>query len=277
MPNDVMTAGGAPSPPTRLQTTPVRTRTTYVSPGRTTHVSPRVESLRATDQNPTEESEAEVTQIAILDVDGTLVDTNYHHAIAWFRAFRRHDVTVPVWRIHRHIGLGGDQLVAAVAGDEVEERLGDEIHEAESELYRELIDEVQTMEGARELIEELREAGNVVVLASSAKDWEVEHCIELLDVGEIVDGWTTSSDVERTKPKPDLVRAALEKAGTEGDAMLIGDTVWDVEAARRAGVETLAVLSGGFSEQELRDAGARDVFTSVEELRKSLVETPLSA
>jgi phosphoglycolate phosphatase-like HAD superfamily hydrolase len=116
-----------------------------------------------------------------------------------------------------------------------------------------------------------------VVLASSAKDWEVEHCIELLDAGEIVDGWTTSSDVERTKPTPDLVHAALEKAGTDGDAMLIGDTVWDVEAAKRAGVETLAVLSGGFSEQELRDAGARDVFTSVEELRRSLVETPLSA
>jgi HAD superfamily hydrolase (TIGR01549 family) len=215
--------------------------------------------------------------IAILDVDGTLVDTNYHHAIAWFRAFRRHDVTVPVWKIHRHIGMGGDQLVAAVAGDEVEERLGDEIRDAESELYRELIGEVRTMEGSRELIEDLRERDNVVVLASSAKDWEVEHYIELLDAAEIVDAWTTSADVENTKPEPDLVRAALEKAGVDGEAMMIGDTVWDVEAAKRAGVETLAVLTGGFSEQELRDAGARDVFTSVEELRQSLAETPLSA
>jgi HAD superfamily hydrolase (TIGR01509 family) len=215
--------------------------------------------------------------IAILDVDGTLVDTNYHHAIAWFRAFRRHDVTVPVWRIHRHIGMGGDQLVAAVAGDEVEERLGDEIRDAESELYRELIGEVRTMEGSRELIEDLRARDNVVVLASSAKDWEVEHYLELLDAAEIVDAWTTSADVENTKPEPDLVRAALEKAGVDGEAMLIGDTVWDVEAAKRAGVETLAVLTGGFSEQELRDAGARDVFTSVEELRQSLAETPLSA
>jgi HAD superfamily hydrolase (TIGR01549 family) len=216
-----------------------------------------------------------VPTIAILDVDGTLVDTNYHHAIAWFRAFRRHDVTVPVWRIHRHIGMGGDQLVAAVAGDEVEEGLGDKVRDAESELYRELIGEVRTMEGSRELIEDLRERDNVVVLASSAKDWEVEHYIELLDAAEIVDSWTTSADVENTKPEPDLVRAALEKAGADGDAMLIGDTVWDVEAAKRAGVETLAVLTGGFSEQELRDAGARDVFTSVEELRKGLAETPL--
>jgi HAD superfamily hydrolase (TIGR01549 family) len=216
-------------------------------------------------------------KIAILDVDGTLVDTNYHHAIAWFRAFRRHFLTLPVWRIHRHIGMGGDQLVAALAGDEVEERLGDSIREAESELYRELIGEVQVMEGSRELIEELKEADNVVVLASSAKDWEVEHYLELLDAKEIVDAWTTSADVERTKPQPDLVNAALEKAGGGGDATLIGDTVWDVEAASRAGVETLAVLTGGFSEAELREAGAKDVFTSVEELRRSLVETPLSA
>jgi HAD superfamily hydrolase (TIGR01509 family) len=217
------------------------------------------------------------SRIAILDVDGTLVDTNYHHAIAWFRAFRRHFLTLPVWRIHRHIGMGGDQLVAALAGDEVEERLGDSIRDAESELYRELIGEVQAMEGSRELIEDLKKEGNVVVLASSAKEWEVEHYIELLGAAEIVDDWTTSADVERTKPQPDLVHAALDKAGAEGDTLLIGDTVWDVEAAARAGVETLAVLTGGFSEAELRDAGAKDVFTSVEELRQSLIETPLSA
>jgi HAD superfamily hydrolase (TIGR01549 family) len=207
--------------------------------------------------------------IAILDVDGTLVDTNYQHAIAWFRAFRRHDVTLPIWRIHRHIGMGGDQLVAALAGDEVEERLGDEIREAESELYRELIGEVRTMEGSRELIEDLRAADNVVVLASSAKDWEVEHYLELLDAAKIVDAWTTSADVENTKPEPDLIKAALDKVDSEGEAILIGDTVWDVEAANRAGVETLAVLTGGFSEQELRDAGAKEVYTSVEELRRA--------
>jgi HAD superfamily hydrolase (TIGR01509 family) len=219
-----------------------------------------------------------MSNIAILDVDGTLVDTNYHHAIAWFRAFRRHDVTVQVWVVHRHIGMGGDQLVAAVAGDDVEERLGDEIREAEGELYRELIDEVQPMEGARTLIEDLKERDVAVVLASSAKEWEVEQYLELLDAAEIVDAWTTSADVEQTKPEPDLVQAALDKAGGRPeDAMLIGDTVWDVEAAHRAGVETLAVRTGGFSEQELRDAGAKDVFTSVEELRQALRKTAFSA
>ena len=217
-------------------------------------------------------------RVAILDVDGTLVDTNYHHAIAWFRAFRRHFLTLQVWRIHRHIGMGGDQLVAALAGDEVEERLGDSIRDAESDLYRELIGEVQAMEGSRQLIEDLKDAGNAVVLASSAKEWEVQHYLELLEATELVDAWTTSDDVERTKPEPDLVHAALEKVGGRPqEATLIGDTVWDVEAAHRAGVEALAVLTGGFSEQELREAGAREVFTSVEELRQSLVETPLQS
>ena len=215
-------------------------------------------------------------QVAIVDVDGTLVDTNYQHAIAWFRAFRRFDVTEQLWRIHRHIGMGGDQLVAAVAGDEVEERHGDDIREAESELYRELIGEVRTMEGSRELIVELGERGNAVVLASSAKEWEIDHYIDLLDAREIIEAWTTSADVEQTKPEPDLVHAALDKVDWRPeDALMIGDTIWDVEAAARAGVETLAVRTGGFSEQELRDAGARDVYTSVEELRQSLRQTAL--
>jgi HAD superfamily hydrolase (TIGR01509 family) len=225
--------------------TAVLSRTTRIDPGQVDISGARV-------------SDISMPRVAILDVDGTLVDTNYHHAIAWFRAFRRHFLTLQVWRIHRHIGIG------------------DSIRAAESELYRGLIGEVQAMEGSRRLIEDLKDAGNAVVLASSAKEWEVEHYLELLDAKEIVDDWTTSADVERTKPEPDLVQAALDKVGGRPeDAMLIGDTVWDVEAAHRAGVETLAVRTGGFSDQELSDAGAREVFTSVEELRKSLLETPL--
>ena len=199
---------------------------------------------------PRVESAGSGAAIAILDVDGTLVDTNYHHAIAWFRAFQRYDVTLPIWGIHRHIGMGGDQLVGALAGEEVEERCGDLIREAEGELYRELIGEVRTMEGSRELIEDLRDAGHPVVLASSAKEWEVEHYLDLLDAREIVDGWTTSSDVDQTKPEPDLIKAALAKVdgtGDDRDAILIGDTVWDVTAATRAGIAGLAVLPGGFS------------------------------
>jgi phosphoglycolate phosphatase-like HAD superfamily hydrolase len=114
------------------------------------------------------------------------------------------------------------------------------------------------------------------VLASSAKQDEVDHYLDLLDARELADGWTTSADVEATKPEPDLVTAAVEKAGG-GDAVMVGDTTWDCEAAGRAGVPTVAVLTGGFSEAELREAGAVAVFQSIEELRGALDETPLAA
>ena len=211
---------------------------------------------------------------AILDVDGTLVDSNYHHAIAWSRAFREHGVTPPIWRIHRHIGMGGDQLVAAVAGEEVEASSGNEIRAAEERLYQELIDEVRPTEGARELVEELRRRGHVVVLASSAKEDEVEHYLDLLDARELADAWTTSADVEQTKPAPDLVSAAMQKAA-ELSAVMVGDTTWDVEAAGRADVKTIGVLTGGFSEAELRHAGAVAVFDSLVALREQLDNTPL--
>jgi HAD superfamily hydrolase (TIGR01549 family) len=211
---------------------------------------------------------------AILDVDGTLVDTNYHHAIAWYRAFRRNGVVLPVWRIHRHIGMGGDQLVGALAGDEVESDKGDAIRDAEKELYAALIDEVEPLEGASDLIRDLKGRGHAVVLASSAKQEEVEHYVDLLAARELADGWTTSGDVEATKPEPDLVQAAVEKAGG-GEAVMVGDSTFDCEAAGRAGIETVAVLTGGFSEQELRQVGAVAVFGSIGELRGSLEDTPL--
>jgi HAD superfamily hydrolase (TIGR01549 family) len=217
-----------------------------------------------------------MTPAAILDVDGTLVDTNYQHAIAWYRAFRRNDVVLPVWRIHRHIGMGGDHLVKALGGEEVESEKGDDIRDAEKELYEELIDEVEPIDGARELIRDLKERGHAVVLASSAKEDEVDHYLDLLEARDLADGWTTSGDVDATKPQPDLVQAAVEKAGG-GEAVMVGDSTFDCEAAKRAGLETVAVLTGGFSEQELRDAGAVVVFESIQELRASLDETPLRA
>jgi HAD superfamily hydrolase (TIGR01549 family) len=212
---------------------------------------------------------------AILDIDGTLVDTNFHHAIAWFRAFKQNEILLPIWRIHRHIGMGGDQLVAALCDDRTEEEKGDDIRAAEAVLYAELIGEVEPLRGSRELIEDLKERGHAVVLASSAKAEEVDHYLDLLDARELADGWTTSADVEATKPEPDLVRAAMEKAGTDG--VMVGDTTWDVEAAKRAGVPAVAVLTGGFSAAELRDAGAVAVFDSIEELRGSVDDTPLAA
>jgi HAD superfamily hydrolase (TIGR01509 family) len=214
--------------------------------------------------------------IAILDIDGTLVDTNYHHAIAWFRAFCSEDIVLPIWRIHRHIGMGGDQVVKALCDERTERELGDAIRDAEAEEYSKLIDEVRTMTGSRELIEELKRRGHAVVFASSAKADEVDHYLDLLDARKLADSWTTSADVERTKPDPDLVKTALDKAeGEASDAVLVGDTPWDVEAAARAGVATIAVLTGGFAAQELTDAGAVSVFESVDELRHRLDDTAL--
>jgi HAD superfamily hydrolase (TIGR01509 family) len=212
---------------------------------------------------------------AILDIDGTLVDTNYHHTIAWYRAFMQSGKVLPLWRIHRHIGMGGDQLVAALAGDEFEDEHGEDVRAAEKALYMSLIHEVRPFEDARPLMEDLAGRGHAIVLASSAKPDEVEHYLDLLDARELTKDWTDAGDVERTKPEPDLVAAAVEKAGG-GPAVMVGDSTWDCEAAARAGLETVAVLTGGFSEAELREAGAACVFPSLHELRKNLARTPLS-
>jgi|SRR6266516_1321936 len=208
---------------------------------------------------------------AILDVDGTLVDTNYQHAIAWYRAFRRSGVVVPIWWIHRHLGMGSDQIVAGVAGEDVELRCGDAVREAESQIYMGLIDEVLPFAGAHELIAGLGDRFDAVVLASSADRREVDRYLDLLDARDVADGWTTSADVVAMKPEPDLVRAALEKAGV-GDGLMIGDATWDVEAAARAGLAAVGVLTGGFAEAELRAVGAVAVYESARELVDKLDE-----
>ena len=211
---------------------------------------------------------------ALLDVDGTLVDSNYQHAIAWFRAFREHGITLPIWRIHRHIGMGGDQLVPTLGGDDLSDEQADAIRESEKREYAKLRDEVVPMAGAHELIAQLKARGHTVVLASSGNEDDIEHYIDLMEVRELADAWTTSADVERTKPAPDLVAAAIAKA-EELSAVMVGDTTWDVDAAERADVKTIGVLTGGFSDAELLDAGAVAVFESLDALRESLDSTPL--
>jgi HAD superfamily hydrolase (TIGR01509 family) len=213
---------------------------------------------------------------AVVDIDGTLVDTNYHHALAWYRAFRAYGFVLPLWRIHRHIGMGGDQLVAALAGEGFDREHGDAVRAAEKILYLQLIDEIEPLAGARALIEDLRAAGHAVVLASSAKPEELEHYLTLLDARSLVDAWTDSGDVETTKPAPDLVIAALEKTGAAAkDAVMIGDSTWDCLAAKAAKVRSIGVLTGGFSREELLEAGASKVFDTVEDLRQGLEDTIL--
>jgi HAD superfamily hydrolase (TIGR01549 family) len=176
-----------------------------------------------------------------------------------------------MWRVHRHIGMGGDQIVRALAGDDVERRIGDELRAASSEEFEPLRDECEPLEGAHELVVELKRRGVAVVLASSSGKDDLEHFLDELDVRDVVDDWTTKDDVERSKPHPDIVNAALEKAGTH-DAVMVGDSRWDIEAARNAGLSTVCVITGGWSEQELRDHGAAGVYDSLVELRRSLDE-----
>jgi HAD superfamily hydrolase (TIGR01549 family) len=211
---------------------------------------------------------------ALLDLDGTLVDANYQHAFAWYRAFRSHGIVLPMWRIHRHIGMGGDQLVAAVAGDETERRLGDMLRDAVREQFAWLRDECEPLEGAHELCVELKRRGHAIVLASSSSKDDLEHFVDELEVRNVIDDWTTADDVEQTKPHADVINVALERAGTR-DAVMVGDSRWDIDAAAKAGLQTICVTTGGWSIQELTEAGAAAVFASLVELREQLDDTPL--
>lgn len=213
--------------------------------------------------------------VAVFDIDGTLVDTNYQHAIAWYRAFRAKEIIVPIWRIHRAIGMGSDRVVSSLLDEQVEHDLGDALRDLEKSEYQRLIDEVEPMNGAHELLAELKGKGHPIILASSAEQADAERYIELLGASEFVDAYTTSADVRESKPEPDIVNAAIEKAGG-GSAVMVGDSSWDCKAATRANVPSIAVLTGGFSEQELIDAGATVVFDSVEHLRLHLHDTTLS-
>jgi HAD superfamily hydrolase (TIGR01549 family) len=215
-----------------------------------------------------------VARAALLDLDGTLVDANYQHALAWFRAFRRFEIVLPVWRLHRHIGMGGDQYVKAVAGEETEKRLGDDLRDAHDEEFQRLRDECEPLEGARDLLAELKKRGLEVVIATSSGEDDLDFFVDKLEARGFLDEWTSKDDVERTKPHPDPIEAALEKAGTR-DGVMLGDSRWDIESAAKAGLPTICVLTGGWSEQELRDHGAAAVFESIPQLLEHLDETPL--
>lgn len=208
-------------------------------------------------------------EAVVFDVDGTLIDTNYQHALAWFRAFRRFDETPAIWRIHRAVGMGGDQLVAAVAGDDVEREHGDDLRAAWTEEFGAFLPEVQPFDGAQTLLEEVRRRGRGLVLASSGQRQHVEHYLDLINGRELAEAWTTSEDAEQTKPAPDLIETAMRKLET-ASAVMVGDSVWDAKAAQRAGIATYALRTGGFSVEELESAGATSVYESLGELQDDL-------
>lgn len=206
---------------------------------------------------------------ALLDVDGTLVDSTYLHVLAWQRAFRQHGFTVSAAHLHRHIGMGGDQIVSALLGEDVEREQGEPLRAAWRASFDPLLADVTPLDGARELVAALREQGLTVVLASSAPAEHIEHYLDLIDVRQLVSAWTTAEDVETTKPAPDLLEVALRKGGGT-TALTVGDSVWDCEAARRIGLESHAVRTGGICEADLLGAGARAVHESLPDLVAAL-------
>jgi HAD superfamily hydrolase (TIGR01549 family) len=201
----------------------------------------------------------------LFDIDGTLVDSTYHHAIAWQRAFDRNDLPFPLWRIHRTIGMGGDKLVAEVAGDDVEERLGDTLRDAWKDEYVKIKAEVAPLPGAADLVAKLARDGYQVALASSGEPEFAKEVLDDLDIRDHVAVLKTSQDVEGSKPEPDLIDVTLEALGTKR-AVLVGDTPYDVQSAERAGLRCIGLRSGGYSEAELTEAGAALVVDSPEDL-----------
>ncbi len=207
----------------------------------------------------------------LFDIDGTLVDSNYLHVSAWRRAFVAHGYDVPSASIHRHIGQGSGQLMGDLIGHS-----DDAVKAAWREGFTELRPEVQVLPGVRDLLKDLADRGVAVVLATSSEPEDVEALIEAIDVGDAVTGVTDSGDVDEAKPDPEVFEKALELAGCgAGSAIAVGDTVWDVAAARRAGLDCIGLTTGGISAAELLEAGAVAVYGSAAELHEALERGPL--
>lgn len=208
----------------------------------------------------------------LFDVDGTLLDSNYLHVLAWSRALRDHGHGVPMAAIHALIGMGSDKLIDRLLGGE-----HPEVDRGHSEHYHRLQGEVRALAGAADLLRECHAGGARVVLATSAKGDEVEPILDEIGARDAIDVVVSSADVDRSKPDPDIFVEALRRAGLRaGESIVVGDTVWDIEAARRSGLGCICVTTGGIAREVLAQAGALAVYESVEQIRAELERSPLA-
>jgi HAD superfamily hydrolase (TIGR01509 family) len=215
---------------------------------------------------------------ALFDVDGTLMDTVYLHTVAWWESLRQQGHQVTMATIHRRIGMGSDHLLDALLGEDRDHDEDDALSAAHDTLYAQYWSRLVPLPGASDLLRACAERGWTVVLASSAKGPEAEVMVRALDADEAITAVTTSDDVSSSKPAPDLVHQALEKAGVRAEqAVFVGDAAWDAEAARKAGVRCLGLLTGGWNRQELTDAGAEAVYETPAELLAALDDSALAA
>lgn len=207
----------------------------------------------------------------LLDVDGTLVDTNWFHTLSWWRTFLKAGEDVPMSRIHPLIGMGSDQLVKALLGEE-----RDDLKDLHSGEFEPFMSEIHAFPGAGGLLRAVSKRAVQVVLCTSAKKDHLEPMLEVIGAMDAVDEIVNADDVEKSKPAPDVFTAALDKNGLDpANCMVVGDTRWDVEAAAKVGLETVCVLTGGSSREQLLEAGAVAVYEDVAELLAALDESPL--
>lgn len=214
----------------------------------------------------------------IFDVDGTLVDSNDLHVACWQRAFREFGKEVPFAAIRRQVGKGGDQMLPVFFSPDELKRFGKELTEYRTELYkREYLPKVKPWPRVRQLMERIHADGRKIALASSSKKDELERLIKLIACEDILDAITTGDDAEHTKPAPDIFAVALRKLGTSAeDAIAVGDTPYDAQAARKLDLAIVGVLCGGFPEQELRDSGCSAIYKDPADLLEQYAATPLA-
>jgi HAD superfamily hydrolase (TIGR01549 family) len=212
----------------------------------------------------------------LFDIDGTLADSNYLHVHAWSEALVELDHPVDSWRIHRAIGMDSKKLLAALLGDAAD-RIGESAREGHSRKYAELSDQIRTFAGARDLLAAVAGHDLQVVLATSAPQDELSRLLEVLDADQWTAHVTSAEDVESAKPDPDILDVALRKAGVPASrAVMVGDAIWDGEAAARAEVAFIGLLSGGSSAADLREAGAVAVYDDASSLLAELVSSPIA-
>ncbi|MDP8921079.1 MAG: HAD family hydrolase [Pseudomonadota bacterium] len=216
----------------------------------------------------------------IFDVDGTLIDTVDLHADAWVQALKHFGYEIAFQDMRSQIGKGGDQILHGLLPPDVIEQQADEIKDFRADLFkRDYLHKVRAFPGVRALFERIRASGQRAVLASSGTEEEVEQYKEIAGIADLIDSATSSDDAERSKPFPDIFQAALAKLSPLGpnEAVVIGDTPYDAEAARKAGIKSIGVLTGGFAEQALKDAGCIAVYDGPEDILKNYDASPLAA
>ena len=210
----------------------------------------------------------------LFDVDGTLVDTNYLHVVTWWEAFRQYGHHVAMARVHRAIGLGSDKLLDHVLPGDRDRATDDVIRSAHTALYAPYWLRLRAFDGAADLLRACAGRGLRVVLASSANEREMRALRDALDAEDAVTAATSSGDAEESKPAPDIVQIALERGEVAPDAaVFVGDTVWDVEACKKAGLACIGFLTGGNSREELREAGAVEIYEGPAQLLESLQDS----